>query len=148
MKINKWHIYVSSSPLIYSTNSNSLIYFFTSSYLYCNIAVMQYKYSIFTSWSCLTLFLQYVQARVANPQDSLVQRDALGLENDETSGFLGKVQDYVLGKRQQICVYDAYLQALDDLRLATDLCGQIIGIPSVTVVVDSTPVMYKNHFTI
>lgn len=109
---------------------------------------MQYKHSFSTSWCCLILVLQNVHARVANPQDSLVQRDAIGLQDDETPGFLGKFHDFVLGKRQQICVYDAYLQALDDLRLATDLCGQIIGLPSVTVVVDSTPVMYMILFII
>ena len=88
-------------------------------------------------------FLQYVQARVANPQDALVERSPAGLNGG--SGFLGKVQNFVLGKRQQICVNDAYLQAIEDISLATDLCAQIIGLPSVTVVVDSTPVMYGKH---
>lgn len=92
---------------------------------------MQNKHLLLITWSCLVLLLQSVQARVANAQDALVERSP---EN---------ARIHVIGKRQNlVCVNDAYFQALENERLAIDLCGQIIGSPSVTVVVDSTPVMY------
>ena len=106
------------------------------------VAIMQNIYSFFITWSCFVIFLHNVQARVANPQDALVERSPSGVQSN--SGFLEKVHNLVLGKRQQICVYDAYYQALDDPRLATDLCAQVMGPPTVTVVVDTTPVMYKS----
>ena len=102
---------------------------------------MQLKHSFFIIWSCYIVFCHYVQARVANHQGPLAERSLAEVKKDGSSGLFGKVQNFVLGKRQEICVYDAYLQALDDLSLAMDLCGQIIGLPSATVVIDSTPVM-------
>ena len=101
---------------------------------------MQYKHSFLVVWPCFVYLFQSVQARVANPQDALAARSPVAVDGD--SNFLGEAQSNAIEKRQQLCVNDAYLQALVNIELAVELCGQIIGLPAVTVVVDSTPVMY------
>ena len=127
--------------MLVAFNQILIEYFLAGEHLNSVIAIMQYKHSFLVTWSYFLYLFQHVEARVANPQDELAKRNPTRL--DEETSLFGEAQKFSLGKRQEICVYDAYLQALDDLSLAIDLCGQIIGLPVVTVVVDSTPVMYK-----
>jgi len=93
--------------------------------------------------SAILLSLPLINARVANPVDPLQRKDSLD-DGASNPRLLQNVREYLLGKRQQVCVRDLYYSVLRTETSATQFCSSYISVPPTSVTTYTTPVTYAN----
>ncbi len=96
------------------------------------------RLALVVSFSLLFVFV--AQARVTNAQDAHLENKRDAQAQPEAAGLFGRLSSFFsIFKRQEICIYDIYLQALQNTTLASPLCEALDAYPTITETVEFTP---------